>query len=43
MSEQVGDNPCLYRPSIKWNVSPDSFTHTTELFGPVLGVMKFNR
>ena len=43
MSEQVGENPCLYRPSIKWNVSPDSFTHTTELFGPILGVMKFNR
>ncbi len=43
MSEQVGDNPCLYRPSVKWNVSPDSFTHMTELFGPVLGVMKYRR
>ena len=43
MSEQVGENPCLYRPSVKWGVTPDSFTHTTELFGPVLGVMKFKR
>ena len=43
MSEQVAENPCLYRPSIKWGVTPDSFTHTTELFGPVLGVMKFKR
>ena len=43
MSEQVADNPCLYRPCIKWNVQPESFTHTTELFGPVLGVMKFKR
>jgi RHH-type proline utilization regulon transcriptional repressor/proline dehydrogenase/delta 1-pyrroline-5-carboxylate dehydrogenase len=43
MSEQVGENPCLYRPCVKWGVTPDSFTHTTELFGPVLGVMKFRR
>ena len=43
MSEQVAENPCLYRPSIKWGVTPDSFTHTTELFVPVLGVMKFKR
>ena len=41
--EQVGDNPGLYRPSVKWNVTPESFTHMTELFGPVLGVMKFKR
>ncbi|WP_235934799.1 proline dehydrogenase family protein [Candidatus Laterigemmans baculatus] len=43
MSEQVDDNPCLYRPSVKWDVSPDSFTHMTELFGPVLGVMPYRR
>jgi RHH-type proline utilization regulon transcriptional repressor/proline dehydrogenase/delta 1-pyrroline-5-carboxylate dehydrogenase len=43
MSEQLGDNPCLYKPSVKWDVSPNSFTHMTELFGPVLGVMKFRR
>ena len=35
----VGDNPCLWSPGIKWGVSPGSPTHTTELFGPVLGVM----
>lgn len=43
MSEQLDDNPCLYKPSVKWDVSPDSFTHMTELFGPVLGVMKYRR
>jgi RHH-type proline utilization regulon transcriptional repressor/proline dehydrogenase/delta 1-pyrroline-5-carboxylate dehydrogenase len=25
---------------VKWGVRPGSFTHTTELFGPVLGVMR---
>ncbi len=34
-----GDNPALWTPGIKWDVAPQSFTHTTELFGPVLGVM----
>ena len=43
MSEQVAGNPRLYRPCVKWNVAPDSFTHMTELFGPVLGVMRFER
>ncbi|MEM6364874.1 MAG: bifunctional proline dehydrogenase/L-glutamate gamma-semialdehyde dehydrogenase, partial [Planctomycetota bacterium] len=39
-----GDTPStLYRPGIKWNVSRDSFTSCTELFGPVLGVMRFTR
>jgi RHH-type proline utilization regulon transcriptional repressor/proline dehydrogenase/delta 1-pyrroline-5-carboxylate dehydrogenase len=33
-------NPYLWTPGIKWNVVPGSFTHTTELFGPVLGVMR---
>lgn len=42
-SEQIADNPCVYRPCVKWNVSPESFTHLTELFGPVLGVMKFKQ
>ncbi|MGI9592891.1 MAG: aldehyde dehydrogenase family protein, partial [Myxococcota bacterium] len=32
-------NPQLWSPGVKWGVSPGSFTHTTELFGPVLGVM----
>ncbi len=34
------DNPHLVTPAVKWGVRPGSFTHTTELFGPVLGVMK---
>jgi RHH-type proline utilization regulon transcriptional repressor/proline dehydrogenase/delta 1-pyrroline-5-carboxylate dehydrogenase len=38
--EILQDNPALWSPGIKWNVQPGSFTHMTELFGPVLGVMK---
>lgn len=34
------DNPCLWSPGIKLGVAPDSFSHQTELFGPVLGVMR---
>jgi RHH-type transcriptional regulator, proline utilization regulon repressor / proline dehydrogenase / delta 1-pyrroline-5-carboxylate dehydrogenase len=30
----------LWGPAVKWNVQPGSFTHLTEFFGPVLGVMK---
>lgn len=41
--EHVVGNPNLYRPGIKWNIQPESFTHRTELFGPVLGVMRFSR
>jgi len=36
---QQGDNPNLWSPGVKWGVQPGSFTHKTELFGPVLGVM----
>jgi RHH-type proline utilization regulon transcriptional repressor/proline dehydrogenase/delta 1-pyrroline-5-carboxylate dehydrogenase len=32
----------LWTPGIKWNVSKNNFTHKTELFGPVLGVMRAN-
>ncbi|MFU7560886.1 bifunctional proline dehydrogenase/L-glutamate gamma-semialdehyde dehydrogenase [Roseiconus sp. JC912] len=39
----VDENPQLYTPGIKWNVRPGSFTHSTELFGPVLGVMKYSK
>ncbi len=35
--------PNLWSPGIKWNVRPGSFTHQTELFGPVLAVMRFGR
>jgi RHH-type transcriptional regulator, proline utilization regulon repressor / proline dehydrogenase / delta 1-pyrroline-5-carboxylate dehydrogenase len=34
------DNAQLWSPGIKWGVRPNSFTHTTELFGPLLGVMR---
>ncbi len=37
---QDPENPCLWSPGIKWNVQPHGFTHMTEFFGPVLGVMK---
>ncbi|EMI56610.1 bifunctional proline dehydrogenase/L-glutamate gamma-semialdehyde dehydrogenase [Rhodopirellula sallentina] len=43
MPEHVDGNPTLYRPGVKWNVKPGSFSHTTELFGPVLSVMKYGR
>lgn len=33
-------NPHLWSPGIKLGVKPGSFTHQTELFGPVLGVMR---
>ncbi len=41
MPEHVEGN--LYHPGVKWNVQPGSFTHLNELFGPVLGVMRFGR
>ena len=34
------ENPNLVTPGVKWEVRPMSFTHMTELFGPVLGVMR---
>ena len=41
--EHIVGNPNLYRPGVKWNIRPESFTHKTELFGPVLGVMRYSR
>ncbi len=40
MPKRVGGNPGLWSPGIKWGVRPESFMHMTELFGPVLAVMK---
>jgi RHH-type proline utilization regulon transcriptional repressor/proline dehydrogenase/delta 1-pyrroline-5-carboxylate dehydrogenase len=37
---QQDDNPHLWSPGIKWGVSGGSRTHTTEFFGPLLGVMR---
>jgi len=33
-------NRSFVTPGVKWGVAPGSFTHRTELFGPVLAVMK---
>lgn len=41
MPRKLQGNECLWSPGIKWDVRPGSFTHMTELFGPVLGVMRF--
>lgn len=43
MPTNIDENPCLFTPGIKWNVQPNSFTHCTELFGPVLGVMSYRK
>ncbi|MFN8489494.1 MAG: bifunctional proline dehydrogenase/L-glutamate gamma-semialdehyde dehydrogenase [Caldilineaceae bacterium] len=37
---QLGDNPQLWSPGIKFGVQPGSFFHLTECFGPVLGLMR---
>jgi RHH-type proline utilization regulon transcriptional repressor/proline dehydrogenase/delta 1-pyrroline-5-carboxylate dehydrogenase len=39
----MGDNPNLWSPGVKYGVQPGSYTHLTEFFGPVLGVMRFER
>ncbi|HYO23496.1 MAG TPA: bifunctional proline dehydrogenase/L-glutamate gamma-semialdehyde dehydrogenase, partial [Lacipirellulaceae bacterium] len=36
----IDGNPCLVSPGVKWGVTAGTFTHSTELFGPVLGVMR---
>ena len=38
--EKINENDCLWTPGIKWGVRPGSYTHMTEFFGPVLGVMR---
>ncbi|MHA3775025.1 proline dehydrogenase family protein [Verrucomicrobiota bacterium sgz303538] len=38
---QISENPHLWSPGIKYGVVPGSYTHQTEFFGPVLGVMRF--
>ncbi len=37
--EQIDDNPNMWTPGIKYGVTPGSYTHNTEFFGPLLGVM----
>ncbi|CAN5793836.1 bifunctional proline dehydrogenase/L-glutamate gamma-semialdehyde dehydrogenase [soil metagenome] len=41
LPRQMGDNPHLWLPGVKWGVTRGSFTHLTEFFGPVLAVMPF--
>ncbi|KAA1260450.1 Bifunctional protein PutA [Rubripirellula obstinata] len=36
-------NAKLYRPGVKWNVKPGGFSHMNEMFGPVLGVIRFSK
>jgi RHH-type proline utilization regulon transcriptional repressor/proline dehydrogenase/delta 1-pyrroline-5-carboxylate dehydrogenase len=38
--KQDENNPCLWSPGIKKGVKPGSKSHMTELFGPVLSIMK---
>ncbi len=38
--EMVNKNPYIWSPGIKFGVRPHSYTHLTEFFGPVLGVMR---
>jgi RHH-type proline utilization regulon transcriptional repressor/proline dehydrogenase/delta 1-pyrroline-5-carboxylate dehydrogenase len=43
MPQPVEGNPSMWTPGVKYGVEPGSFTHMTEFFGPVLGVMRFSR
>jgi len=43
MPQPIEGNPCLWTPGVKYGVRPGSYTHLTEFFGPVLGVMRFER
>ena len=43
LPRQLGDNPRLWSPGVKYGVQSGSYTHNTEFFGPVLGVMRFER
>jgi RHH-type transcriptional regulator, proline utilization regulon repressor / proline dehydrogenase / delta 1-pyrroline-5-carboxylate dehydrogenase len=38
--EYANDNEYMLKPAIKWGVKEGSFCHMTELFGPVLSVMR---
>jgi RHH-type proline utilization regulon transcriptional repressor/proline dehydrogenase/delta 1-pyrroline-5-carboxylate dehydrogenase len=38
--KQLDETGMLWRPGIKYGVKPGSFFHTTECFGPVLGLIK---
>jgi RHH-type proline utilization regulon transcriptional repressor/proline dehydrogenase/delta 1-pyrroline-5-carboxylate dehydrogenase len=42
MPRQLEGNPNLWSPGVKYGVRPGSYSHLTEFFGPVLGVMRFS-
>ena len=37
--KNLEDNPHMWTPGIKWGVTPGSYSHITEFFGPVLSVL----
>lgn len=37
--KEVDGNPYIWSPGIKWGVAPGGYTHMTEFFGPVVGVV----
>jgi len=37
------NNPSLWSPGVKYGVRRGSYSHLTEFFGPVLGVMRFQK
>ena len=41
MPKNLDENPCLFTPGIKRDTQPGSFSHLTELFGPVLAILKY--
>jgi RHH-type proline utilization regulon transcriptional repressor/proline dehydrogenase/delta 1-pyrroline-5-carboxylate dehydrogenase len=43
MAQNLDGNPRLWSPGVKYGVQPGSYTHLTEFFGPVLGVMRFDK
>ncbi len=43
LPRRLASNPNLWSPGVKYGVQPGSYTHLTEFFGPVLGVMRFER
>jgi RHH-type proline utilization regulon transcriptional repressor/proline dehydrogenase/delta 1-pyrroline-5-carboxylate dehydrogenase len=43
LPRQTGDHPNLWSPGVKYGLKPGSYTHLTEFFGPLLGVMRYER
>lgn len=40
--KQDKHSPNLWSPGVKFGIKPESFMHVTELFGPVIGVVRAN-